>query len=182
VKKELSAEGLYAGLNGLTGLRDAAAFWDAQPYGTRLYYSGGVTDYLHHSALKCAISAIERLSTNNDRLTRELAAAREQLSKWICVWCNHITLATGNPDADYAALQAHVLSCEASPLVKAQRELAAARELRQEQVVAAYIAGAQAVHDNWQPDRAPDFTEAAGDYWATIDVAIKGERRHENVL
>jgi cell division septum initiation protein DivIVA len=58
-------------------------------------------------------------------------------------------------------------------LVNEQRldELAEARELRQEQVVAAYIAGAQAVHENWQEDRCPDFTEAAHDHWATLDAA-----------
>jgi len=64
------------------------------------------------------------------KLQDELVEARTQLSKWICIWCNHITRATGNPDADYAALQAHVLSCEASPLVKAQRELTEARSER----------------------------------------------------
>jgi hypothetical protein len=50
--------------------------------------------------------------------------------------------------------------------------LAEARELLQEQVIAAYIAGAKAVHDNWLEDRCPDFTEAAHDHWAIIDAAL----------
>ena len=45
---------------------------------------------------------------------------------------------------------------------------------REEEVIAAYIQGAKDVHENWQPDRDPDFTEAAHDYWAAIDAA-RGE-------
>jgi hypothetical protein len=36
----------------------------------------------------------------------------------------------------------------------------------QEAIEAAYIAGAMDVHNNWQADRAPDFSEAARDYAA----------------
>lgn len=63
-----------------------------------------------------------------DQYSAELSACKLELSRWICVWCNHITPATGNPDADYAALQAHVLSCKDSPLVQVKAELAALRE------------------------------------------------------
>ena len=69
------------------------------------------------------------------RLQAEVAALRAdaermklELSRWICVWCNHITLATGDPDTDYAALQAHTLSCKDNPLVQAQAEVAALRK------------------------------------------------------
>lgn len=35
-------------------------------------------------------------------------------------------------------------------------------------ICAAYIAGATAVHENWQEDRDPDFGEAASDYLASL--------------
>lgn len=37
-------------------------------------------------------------------------------------------------------------------------------------IIAAYEAGALAVHENWQEDRDPDFTEAAHDYAVSIDI------------
>ena len=43
-------------------------------------------------------------------------------------------------------------------------------------IIAAYEAGALAVHENWQEDRDPDFTEAAHDYAANAILAlIEGE-------
>ena len=42
-------------------------------------------------------------------------------------------------------------------------------------VGAAYIQGAMDVHQNWQPDRAPDFSEAAADYVAAL-ASIKGDQ------
>jgi hypothetical protein len=38
-----------------------------------------------------------------------------------------------------------------------------------EAVVDAYIAGAMDVHNKWQADRAPDFSEAARDYAAALN-------------
>ncbi len=38
-------------------------------------------------------------------------------------------------------------------------------------IAIAYAAGCQAVHDNYQEDRDPDFSEAASDYARSIDLA-----------
>lgn len=53
------------------------------------------------------------------------------------------------------------LAIAAIPLVKMREAL---EEERRDAIIAAYIAGALAVHKNWQEDRDPDFTEAAHDY------------------
>lgn len=37
----------------------------------------------------------------------------------------------------------------------------------------AYIAGATDVHNNWQEDRDPDFSEAASDYAASINIPVQ---------
>lgn len=42
----------------------------------------------------------------------------------------------------------------------------------QEAIEAAYIAGAMDVHQNWQADRAPDFSEAARDYSASQPAPV----------
>ncbi len=42
--------------------------------------------------------------------------------------------------------------------------LAAGKEKLRDEVIAAYKQGAMDVHQNYHPDRAPDFTEAAHDY------------------
>lgn len=39
------------------------------------------------------------------------------------------------------------------------------------QLQLAYEAGAMDVHENWQEDRDPDFSEAASDYVASLDFA-----------
>ena len=43
------------------------------------------------------------------------------------------------------------------------------REAIHDMIVKAYIAGATDVHNNWQEDRDPDFTEAAHDYAASLE-------------
>ena len=40
--------------------------------------------------------------------------------------------------------------------------------VREAEIRAAYCAGAQDVHDNWQDDNDPDFGEAASDYFAVL--------------
>ena len=70
---------------------------------------------------------IKRVQADNAALRADAKRMKLELSRWICVWCNHITLATGDPDTDYAALQAHTLSCKDNPLVQAQAEVAALR-------------------------------------------------------
>jgi hypothetical protein len=56
----LEAEGVFKGMHGLRGLLDAREFWEAQMYGTRLYYGHGGQDYLHHSVLKAAVDALDK--------------------------------------------------------------------------------------------------------------------------
>ena len=95
------------------------------------------------TTMRQAADALEAKDREIKRLYRDTAAAIDEvaalradakrmkleLSRWICVWCNHITLATGDPDTDYAALQAHTLSCKDNPLVQAQAEVATLRGL-----------------------------------------------------
>jgi hypothetical protein len=81
VARRLGKEGLYAGNHGLTGLLTAKDFWEAQPYGTRLYYGGGATDYLHHSALSCAIQAIIKDAAEIERLEGELYAEQKHVAQ-----------------------------------------------------------------------------------------------------
>lgn len=66
LEKELAREGVFKGFNGLEGLAEAQAFWDQQPYGTRLYYGGGGTDYLHRDVLRAAIRALKSKGTPSD--------------------------------------------------------------------------------------------------------------------
>jgi hypothetical protein len=64
-----------------------------------------------------------------------------------------------------AALAEHILAIPRIHAAIAAHDSAMAETLR-DAVVAAYIAGATDVHNNWQEDRDPDFTEAAHDYAA----------------
>lgn len=48
-------------------------------------------------------------------------------------------------------------------------------EALREAVIAAYIQGAMDVHNNWQEDRDPDFTEAAHDYASSLPKAPSEE-------
>ncbi len=59
IKRILAEQGLYKGFNGLEGLAQSQDFWDKQPYGTRLYYGPGATDYLHRGCLNAAIKALK---------------------------------------------------------------------------------------------------------------------------
>jgi hypothetical protein len=51
----------------------------------------------------------------------------------------------------------------------------ALEEARRDEIVAAFEAGALAVHENYQPDTDPDFKEAAYDYAASL-LTKKEER------
>ena len=53
-------------------------------------------------------------------------------------------------------------------------EAEALRKRRRDEVVSAYIQGANDVHANWREDKAPDFTEAAMDYALSIDASQEG--------
>jgi hypothetical protein len=56
--------------------------------------------------------------------------------------------------------------------------LVEAEELLRDEIVGAYQQGAMDVHENHQPDRAPDFSEAAHDYAASrIHVHLKREAK-----
>lgn len=54
----LESTGVFKGAAGLSGLVERQAFWDEQPYGTRLYYGPGVADYLHRDVLRAAVIAL----------------------------------------------------------------------------------------------------------------------------
>ena len=55
----LCADGIFKGAHGLEGLLNADAFWEQQPYGTRLYYGEGLTDYLHRDVLRAAVQLLK---------------------------------------------------------------------------------------------------------------------------
>lgn len=55
----LSAAGVSKGAHGLEGLLNANDFWAQQPYGTRLYYGDGLTDYLHRDVLRAAVELLK---------------------------------------------------------------------------------------------------------------------------
>lgn len=50
------------GSHGIEGLLNADAFWEQQPYGTRLYYGDGIADYLHRGVLRSAATLLQQLS------------------------------------------------------------------------------------------------------------------------
>ncbi len=58
VETALSKQGVFKGAWGLEGLAECQEFWDAQPYGTRLYYGTGIAEYLHRDVLRAAIRAL----------------------------------------------------------------------------------------------------------------------------
>ena len=58
-EQKLANQGVFKGHEGLRGLAEADEFWKQQPYGTRLYYGPGVTQYLHRSVLRAAITALD---------------------------------------------------------------------------------------------------------------------------
>jgi hypothetical protein len=63
----LSAAGVFKGADGLERLAKADGFWEQQPYGTRLYFGDGASDYLHRGVLRTAIKLIEKLNSPNDK-------------------------------------------------------------------------------------------------------------------
>ncbi len=65
VEDKLTAQGVFKGAHGLEGLADCDAFWEAQPYGTRLYYGDGGAEYLHRGVLKAAIAALRAEGTQD---------------------------------------------------------------------------------------------------------------------
>lgn len=74
-----------------------------------------------------------------------------------------------NPGCGFAGVPAN---CD----VWGKSDLAEALEVMRDEVIAAYAAGAQAVHDNYRQDRDPDFGESALDYFAGSDAAAFVEK------
>lgn len=58
-EQKLTEGGVFKGAEGLRGLVEAQEFWDNQPYGTRLYYGDGISDYLHRDVLRAAVKALD---------------------------------------------------------------------------------------------------------------------------
>jgi hypothetical protein len=50
---------VFKGADGLRKLAEHNAFWESQPYGTRLYFGDGLTEYLHRDVLRAAVSDLE---------------------------------------------------------------------------------------------------------------------------
>jgi hypothetical protein len=65
----LTNNGAFKGAHGIEGLLSADAFWEQQPYGTRLYYGDGIADYLHRGVLRSAATLLQQQEA-------ELAALR----------------------------------------------------------------------------------------------------------
>jgi hypothetical protein len=65
----LTNNGVFKGAHGIEGLLSADAFWEQQPYGTRLYYGDGSADYLHRDVLRSAATLLKQQEA-------ELAALR----------------------------------------------------------------------------------------------------------
>ncbi len=47
---------IFKGAEGLAKLAECQEFWDQQPYGTRLYFGTGISDYLHRDVLRAAVA------------------------------------------------------------------------------------------------------------------------------
>lgn len=60
VAQLLATAGVFKGSHGIKGLLDADAFWEQQPYGTRLYYGDGIADYLQRGVLRSAVTLLEQ--------------------------------------------------------------------------------------------------------------------------
>ncbi|MCO5191356.1 MAG: hypothetical protein M9918_24595 [Anaerolineae bacterium] len=54
----LQESGVFKGAHGLEGLAESNEFWEQQPYGTRLYYGDGITEYLHRDVIRAAIKIL----------------------------------------------------------------------------------------------------------------------------
>lgn len=70
LEQRLSAVGVFKGFHGLEGLANATKFWEQQPYGTRLYYGEGITEYLHIGVLNAAIRALKSTSNKEEAESR----------------------------------------------------------------------------------------------------------------
>ena len=78
--KELEQSGVFKGADGLSKLADADAFWEGQPYGTRLYFGDGVSEYLHRDVLRAALRSLaelSRLRAERDEAMHLLRAAKD---------------------------------------------------------------------------------------------------------
>jgi len=73
-ENKLAEAGVFAGHGGLRGLAECDAFWEKQPYGTRLYYGDGGYDYLHRGVLR---TALKILDTPNMELSNTKPAMAE---------------------------------------------------------------------------------------------------------
>lgn len=60
LQRKLSEAGVFKGHGGLEGLLNAQAFWDEQPYGTRLYYGNGASEYLHRGVLMAVVEILNQ--------------------------------------------------------------------------------------------------------------------------
>ena len=60
VEELLATAGVFKGSHGIEGLLNADAFWEQQPYGTRLYYGDGIADYLHRGVLRSAATLLQQ--------------------------------------------------------------------------------------------------------------------------
>lgn len=58
-ENKLAEAGVFKGQHGLRGLLEASAFWEKQPYGTRMYYGDGIADYLHRGVLDAAVKLLD---------------------------------------------------------------------------------------------------------------------------
>jgi hypothetical protein len=56
----LTNNGVFKGSHGIEGLLSADAFWEQQPYGTRLYYGDGIADYLHRGVLRSVVTLLQQ--------------------------------------------------------------------------------------------------------------------------
>lgn len=60
LENKLAGAGVFRGAGGLEGILKADAFWNANEYGTRLYYGSGVGDYLHRDVLRVAVDILNK--------------------------------------------------------------------------------------------------------------------------
>lgn len=79
INQALSQQGVFKGHDGLLGLLNADAFWEQQPYGTRLYYGDG---YLHRSVLRAAVDALAQqpCAIDTEALTDKIMDVADLLS------------------------------------------------------------------------------------------------------
>jgi len=74
---------VFKGADGLKKLVEHNAFWEAQPYGTRLYFGDGIAEYLHRDVLRAAVRDLE--SQASALVTAPQPAAAPSGDAWISV-------------------------------------------------------------------------------------------------